>query len=88
MMFKIAVEALLLVSSIYLLVVSMCISARMSWRTPHMTRIAIVCMGGLSFWSLAKVISGEWQFCFNDMVHTTLVAMSVVTMLLMPRVDV
>jgi hypothetical protein len=88
MIIKLAIEVALFVSSIYLLAVSVCVSARMTWKTSHLLRIAIGCMGGLAFWSVAKVVGGSFHLCAEDMAHATLVAMSVVTMLFSPRLSV
>lgn len=88
MILKLAVEAIVLIASIYLLMVSVCIVARMSPKTSHIIRFTIVVLGGVSFMAALKTLTGQWQFCAVDLSHIVAIFMCAITMLFNPRIPV
>lgn len=86
MVLKLTVEAIVLVASIYLLMVSMCVVARMTQKTSHVTRFTIVVLGGVSFMATLKTLTGQWQFCAVDLSHIAAIFMCAVTVLFNPRI--
>lgn len=86
MVLKLTVEAIVLVASIYLLMVSVCVVARMTPKTSHVIRFTIVVLGGVSFMAALKTLTGQWQFCAVDLSHIAAVFMCAIAMLFNPRV--
>jgi len=90
MILKLAIEAIVLVASIYLLMVSVCIVARMTPKTSHVVRFTIVVLGGVSFMATLKTLTGQWQFCAVDLSHIVAIfmcAVTIVTGLQPPAID-
>jgi len=86
MVLKLTVEAIVLVASIYLLMVSVRVVARMTPKTSHITRFTIVVLGGVSFMATLKTLTGQWQFCAVDLSHIAAIFMCAVAMLFNPRI--
>ena len=44
----------------YLVMVSICVSERMTAQTNHFVRVAVVLIGGAGFWALCKAVVFGW----------------------------
>jgi len=76
----------ILIASLYLVSVSVCIVGRMTCKTSHITRFAVISVAGVAFAALIKTITDQWAFCAVDLSHIVTVFMCAITMLFNPRI--
>lgn len=75
-----------LAAAVYLLVVSVCVINRMSSKTCHSIRAAVIAVGALGLWSVARVmVEPGFEPSINQN-HLVVVLLCAVILIISPRI--
>lgn len=85
-MFPFAIGLVTLCAS-YLLMVSVCVSARMSKSTKHRIRWPIVLLGFLAMWAILRTFQADWAPTLADSIHGIVVVGGAVILKFLPRLS-
>lgn len=77
---------LVVVSAMYALMVTVCVSGRMTRSTKHVIRWPVIFLGGLASWALLRTATGNWGLSVTDIGHAVTVISGAVALAMMPRI--
>lgn len=77
---------LVALAATYSIMVSVCVSGRMTRQTRHVIRWPVMALGGLACWALLRTVEGDWSMSAIDMSHAVTVIAGGVILAVMPRI--
>lgn len=70
----------------YLVMVTVCVSGRMTRQTKHLIRWPVTLLGGLACWALLRTVTGDWSSSTIDVSHAVTVVVGAAALAVMPRI--
>lgn len=77
---------LVALAAAYSIMVSVCVSGRMTRQTRHVIRWPVMALGGLACWALLRTVEGDWSMSAVDVGHAVTVIAGGVILAISPRI--
>lgn len=77
---------LVALAATYSIMVTVCVSGRMTRRTRHLIRWPVTMLGGLACWALLRTVEGDWSMSAIDISHAATVVIGATMLAIMPKI--